>query len=309
MPHDEQAAEEGAVPEQTFLFPEFPAPSAPNRASRGVVPRPFLKWAGGKGQLLDELVPRAAQASPFNRYHEPFLGGAALFFALHREDRLGHGSPCLSDTNPNLVRAYLGLRNECGAVIDLLKGHKQRHGKEYYYAMRASEPGAIAESAARIVYLNKTCFNGLYRENSKGRFNVPMGKYKDPIICDEANLRAVSEALQKARIERRSFESVLDHAQPGDFVYFDPPYVPLSQTASFTSYDSSGFGPEDQQRLADVYAELDKRGVKVMLSNSMTDVVRGLYKNFTIHEVQASRPVNSKADRRGKVAEALVTNF
>ena len=272
-------------------------------------PRPFLKWAGGKSQLLNELLPRIGAAAPFGRYHEPFLGGGALFFALCRGKHLGRKKACLSDTNANLVTAYQGVRDECETIVDLLKAHKQRHNKEYYYAMRAEKPRTPAESAARIIYLNKTCFNGLYRENSKGEFNVPMGKYKDPIICDEANLRAVSDALRRAKLNRRPFESVLDHVQPGDFVYFDPPYDPLSQTASFTSYDRNGFGPEDQRRLADVYTELDRRGVKVMLSNSMTDRVRELYKNFTIHEVQASRPVNSRADRRGKVAEALVTNF
>lgn len=271
-------------------------------------PRPFLKWAGGKGQLLPELLARVARVE-FRRYHEPFIGGGALFFELAASGRLGPYKPFLSDRNANLMDAYLGVRDDVEGVIAALKRHAERHSKEHYYAVRAETPVELCERAARIIYLNRTCFNGLYRENSRGQFNVPMGRYANPTICDEENLRAVARALRKAAVECRSFESVLETARPGDLVYFDPPYVPVSKTASFTAYDKDGFGPERQCRLAEVFAILSERGVYVLLSNSMTESVRELYRGFTVEEVSARRAVNSKADRRGAVPEALVRNF
>jgi DNA adenine methylase len=273
-----------------------------------VIPRPFLKWAGGKGQLLPELLLRVEQAGGFRNYHEPFVGGGALYFELVRLDRL-RGTAYLSDTNPNLIEAYLGVRDHVREVIGLLRRHRARHGEEYYYAMRACVPPTLQERAARIIYLNKTCYNGLFRENRKGQFNVPFGRYKNPGICDEPNLRAASKALQHAVIEVRPFDSVLTRARRGDFVYFDPPYHPLSKTASFTAYSKENFGEAEQRRLAEVYAKLARRGVKAMLSNSMTQLVRELYRGSVIHEVLASRAVNSKAGRRGKIPEALVAGF
>jgi len=273
-----------------------------------VVARPFLKWAGGKGQLLAELVARVERAKPFGHYHEPFVGGGALFFTLEGSRTLDKGA-CLSDNNASLIDAYLGVRNHVERVIKILLEHKKQHAKEHYYDVRSNVPPRLAERAARIIYLNRTCFNGLFRENSKGKFNVPMGSYKNPRICDEENLRACAKALKRATVEQRPFETVLKRARAGDFVYFDPPYVPVSATSNFTSYDKGGFGEDSQRRLAEVFAELAQRGVKVLLSNSETPLVRELYRGFEIETVYATRRVNSRADRRGKVPEVLVRNF
>lgn len=272
------------------------------------IPRPFLKWAGGKGQLLGELMARVDSAGQYGRYHEPFVGGGALFFEMVRTGPL-RGNATLSDSNPNLIDAYWGVKKDVEGVIRLLLNHKNRHSKEYYYVVRANVPEDRLERAVRIIYLNKTCYNGLYRENRKGVFNVPCGRYKNPTICDEQNLRAVAKALRRARIETKHFAKVLDRAQAGDLVYFDPPYQPVSKTASFTSYEKDGFGEVSQRQLADVFRQLDEMGVKLLLSNSMTPLVRELYAPFNIEQVFANRSVNSKADGRGKVREALVSNF
>ncbi len=280
-----------------------------DKRARNGTPRPFLKWVGGKGQLLAPLAACVEAAGPFRAYHEPFIGGGALFFELFRTGRLREKDAFLSDTNIRLIEAYLGVRNEAGRVIALLHEHKQRHCKEYYYAMRSRTPDELVERAARIIYLNKTCFNGLFRENSKGLFNVPMGRYANPVICDEANLRAVSSALQHARIEARPFDTVLDTAQAGDLAYFDPPYDPVSSTASFTSYASTGFGGKEQERLAGVFRELSEGGVMAILSNSKTRFIEALYEGFHQQTVYATRNVNSRADRRGAIEELLVTNF
>jgi DNA adenine methylase len=278
---------------------------------RLVLPRPFLKWVGGKGQLLPPLLDQVIRAGEFGRYHEPFVGGGALFFELARTNRLGRKHAYLSDNNARLIDAYFAVKQNVERVIELLLEHKEWHNTEYYYAMRGTVPDDLYERAARIIYLNKTCFNGLFRENSSGIFNVPLGRYKNPNICDETNLRAAAQALARANVGVQPFESVLQRAQAGDLVYFDPPYHPVSKTASFTAYDKTGFGMDAQQRLADVARELDKNGVKVILSNSMTDFICGLYKHthFIIDQVYATRVVNSRADRRGKIAEALIHNF
>lgn len=272
-------------------------------------PKPFLKWAGGKRQLLRELAAQVDRAKDFGSFHEPFLGGAALFFEMYGTNRLESRAAFLSDSNPRLIETYEAVRDDVEALIHVLRTHASHHTRDYYYNLRGSEPKNLAERAARMVYLNRTCFNGLYRENSRGEFNVPLGRYKNPKICDAENLRAVSTALQQAKLECRHFDTVLDRAKSGDFVYFDPPYVPLSKTSSFTAYDRNGFGETEQRKLASVFAELDRRSVKVLLSNSMTPLVRELYAGFRVDTIYANRAVNSRADRRGKVAEALVRNF
>lgn len=268
-------------------------------------PRPVLKWAGGKGRLLPELQARLPDS--FATYHEPFIGGGALFFTLAGQGRLGRAR--LSDANPSLIDVYLALRDDVDAVIAHLREHA--YERERYYRVRALDPATLTlpERAARIIYLNKTCYNGLYRENRRGQFNVPFGRYKNPTICDEPNLRAAARALQGADIARQHFSTVLDHARPGDFVYFDPPYHPLSPTANFTAYDRHGFGPDDQRRLRDVFAALAGRGVRAMLSNSDTPFVRELYGGFRVDQVYVARAVNSKANGRGKVAEVIVRNY
>ena len=267
--------------------------------------RPVLKWAGGKRQLLPELLARLPQS--FNGYHEPFVGGGAVFFELVAQGRIA--TAYLSDANPSLIDVYLGLRDGVDDVIAALRQH--RYERDYYYQMRALRPAdlSLPQRAARIIYLNKTCYNGLYRENRRGQFNVPFGRYKNPTICDEPNLRAAARALQGADIARQHFSTVLDHARPGDFVYFDPPYHPLSPTANFTAYDRHGFGPHDQRRLRDVFAALGERGVRAMLSNSDTPFVRELYSGFRVDQVYVARAVNSKANGRGKVAEVIVWNY
>jgi DNA adenine methylase len=276
--------------------------------SHDITPRPFLKWAGGKGQLLNDLIGRIHQARPFGRYHEPFVGGGALFFELMRTRKI-EGSAYLSDSNPHLIAAYIGVRDHVEEVVALLEKHAGRHCRDHYYSVRAQAPLDRPAQAARIIYLNRTCYNGLYRENSKGLFNVPIGRYVNPMICDSENLRAASTALQAARLDVRAFESVLDVAESGDLVYFDPPYHPISKTSSFTGYHKNGFGEQDQRKLAAVFAALDRKSVKVLLSNSKTDFVEKLYAGFRIEEVYATRSVNSRADRRGKISEALVRNF
>ncbi|MBP6786492.1 MAG: DNA adenine methylase [Candidatus Promineofilum sp.] len=273
-------------------------------ASAARAARPVLKWAGGKGRLLPELLARLPH--DFQTYHEPFIGGGALFFALAGAGRLGRA--CLSDANPSLIDVYVALRDRVDEVIAALQGHV--HDREHYYRVRALRPAELSlpERAARVIYLNKTCYNGLYRENRRGEFNVPFGRYKNPTICDEPNLRAAARVLRGAELAQRHFSTVLDQARPGDFVYFDPPYHPLSPTANFTAYDRAGFGPDDQRQLRDVFAALGERGVAALLSNSDTPFVRELYDGFRIERVLAARAVNSKANGRGKVAEVLVSN-
>lgn len=266
--------------------------------------RPVLKWVGGKRQLLPELLARLPQS--FDAYHEPFVGGGALFYELTAQGRIT--GACLSDANPSLIDVYMGLRDYVDEVIALLRGHV--YERDHYYRVRATDPAdlSLPERAARVIYLNKTCYNGLYRENRRGEFNVPFGRYRNPTICDEPNLRAASRALQGVDIGRRHYSTVLNYAQPGDFVYFDPPYHPLSATANFTTYDRRGFGPDDQRQLRDVFAALAERGVRALLSNSDTPFIRELYDGFAIDRVFVARAVNSRANGRGKVAEVIVQN-
>ncbi len=265
-------------------------------------PRPFLKWAGGKGQLIQQYIPHFP--SQFSRYYEPFLGGGAVFFHL-----LPTRSQ-LMDLNPELVNVYRCVRDQVEALIDRLKEHRDRHCADYYYQVRANAEGLPVERAARLIYLNKTCFNGLYRENSKGQFNVPIGSYKKPTICDVELLYTTSSVLRSTRIEQSPFESVLDDAKSSqDFVYFDPPYHPISTTSKFTSYNRYAFTPDDQMRLRDTFVALAKRDVKVMLSNSDCPFIRDLYEGFKIRTIVASRAINSNAEKRGKITEVLVTSY
>jgi DNA adenine methylase len=272
-------------------------------------PRPFLKWVGGKRQLLAELEARLVDARPYGRYHEPFVGGGALFFDLYGRKLLGRSKAYLSDNNARLIEAYHGVQHHVEELIALLAKHEVAHDEEHYYAVRAATPDNLVARAARIIYLNRTCYNGLFRENSKGGFNVPMGRYKNPRICDRENLRAVSVALQRCTVEERHFAGILNVAKAGDFVYFDPPYAPISKTANFTGYHKGQFDETSQRELADVFDELTRLGVKAVLSNSDAKLVHQLYKKHRIELVQASRLVNSRADKRGKVNEVIVRNF
>lgn len=283
-----------------------------------LAPRPFLKWAGGKGQLISQYIPYFP--STFQNYYEPFLGGGAVFFHLQsRRDaywrtppvkqRLQPPTAILSDINSELINVYCCVRDDVEALILLLAQHQQQHSKEYYYQIRSQPFTTNLESAARFIYLNKTCFNGLYRENSKGEFNVPMGKYKNPGICQAETLRLAYEALANVQIEVRQFETVLDYANAEDFVYFDPPYYPLNNTSNFTTYHRGAFTEVDQIRLSEVFAALAQRGVKVMLSNSDCDFIKELYNEFNIYVISASRAINSNANKRGKIIELLITSY
>ena len=268
----------------------------------GAEARPFLKWVGGKRQLLPELLARTPET--FGAYHEPFVGGGALFFELRALGRLG--AVTLSDTNERLVRTWTAVRDRVEDVIALLREGKNE--LPYFMAMRARDIDAEDDAAvaAWFIYLNKTAFNGLYRVNTKGKYNVPFGSYANPNICDEGTLRAASQALQGVTIARRDFTEVLETAVPGDFVYFDPPYVPLSVSSSFTSYTRDGFSLGEQTLLRDVALKLKQRGVHVLLSNSSAPQVYELYQAFEVSEVQATRAINSKASQRGAIAELVM---
>lgn len=279
-----------------------------------IVPRPFLKWAGGKSQLIPQYLPYFPVG--YQNYYEPFVGGGAIFF--HLQPKRAY----LTDINIELVNVYRCVRNHLEDLLELLEEHRACHSPEHYYAVRSQRATSddwffddedldeALERAARLIYLNKTCFNGLYRENSQGHFNVPIGSYKNPSIYDPDALRAASIALRSAEIEYGSFEQVLELAKsPADFVYFDPPYHPISPTSSFTAYNRYAFGEAEQIRLRDTVAELSDRGVKVMLSNSDCPFVRELYQDFKIHTIYATRNINCNAEKRGKITEVLVTSY
>jgi len=276
-------------------------------------PKPFLKWAGGKTQLLSQLQPLFPRQ--FSGYHEPFVGSAAVYLHLYNLGQSGELKASLkrvslTDSNEELINCYCAVRDDVEAVIGLLTDHKQNHNRRYYYAVRAEEPSAQSnvERAARLIYLNKTCYNGLYRVNRKGQFNVPMGRYKSPGIFDPDELRAASRALDGVSLEVADFRDVLKRARKGDFIYFDPPYYPVSKTANFTSYTEYPFGKFEHESLALVARALDEKGCRIMLNNSWTDFTRRLYFGFKRVELQAIRSINSKAGKRGKISEMVVIN-
>jgi DNA adenine methylase len=268
---------------------------------------PFVKWAGGKKQLLPELDKMIPQ---FNRYFEPFLGGAALFFHMMSRDM--RFTACLSDTNGELVITYNIVRDNVRSLIDVLNKHQEeyrKNPKEYYYQLRSSRPSNDVEIAARFITLNRTCFNGLYRVNKKGEFNVPIGDYQDPTICDSSNLENVSNALRYSKILAGDFVDVTENAKKDDFVYFDPPYDPVSYTSNFTAYTTNGFGRENQIQLADVFRKLADRGCLLLLSNSDTPFIRKLYSNYSIKGVDAQRAINCKGSKRAGHKELLIYNY
>jgi DNA adenine methylase len=261
--------------------------------------RPFLKWVGGKAKLIPQFAPYIPKE--MNTYFEPFLGGGAMFFHLQPKQAV------LQDINTNLINAYKIVRDHVELLIDTLKIMESNHCKEYYYTARATcqEHRSPTYKAALFIYLNKTCFNGLHRVNQRGAFNVPMGDYKNVLICDEENLKACSKALQKTSLlDLVCGTSLLP--ERGDFVYFDPPYYPLSPTSNFTSYSRDRFTEADQVALRDKFSELASKGVAVMLSNSDCAYTRELYKDFQIVDILAARSVNCKGGKRGKIGEILV---
>jgi DNA adenine methylase len=298
-------------------------------------PRPFLKWAGGKRQLLSQF--RRFYPESFVAYHEPFLGSGAVFFDLWNLGKLAGRRAILTDHNADLIGCYLRVRDSASGVIaalDRLAHGYERHGRAHYYKVRDDEfnparrawrtsggqPASYgAELAAMLIYLNRTGFNGLFRLNGDGDFNVPAGRYDRPRIVDADRVRAVAGVLASPSVEilESRFEAVGERAHEGDFVYFDPPYAPLTRTAQFTSYTSRGFDDDDQQRLADIAVKLSTRRVHVMLSNSTAPGVTSFYeRNVTArraglraYRVPARRAINSHAGRRGTIDELLVTNL
>ena len=276
--------------------------------------RPFLKWAGGKRQLLPEIVKYVPKRISKHTYYEPFIGGGALLFELQPPKAV------INDTNKELINCYKVIRDSLDELMEELSKDKYSNSETSYYEMRDLDRStkkyeilSEVEKAARIIYLNKTCYNGLFRVNSQGQFNVPFGRYKNPNFLDDAVLRAVNKYLNSNNITllNQDFAEAVKDAKRGDFVYFDPPYDPVSETASFTGYDVNGFNRDEQKRLKKVFDDLHERDCKVMLSNSCTDFILDLYKDYqdTIIKVRATRSINSNALKRGRVDEVLVLNY
>ena len=273
---------------------------------------PFVKWAGGKTQLLSNLI--SYMPTTYGDYYEPFIGGGALLFKLQPEH------PHINDANNELLSVYRCFldKSKCQKLMELLLRYQQNHSEEQYYEVRAldkseewNNSATDVERAARMIYLNKSCFNGLYRVNSKGFFNVPSGKKKTVNCFDKDNFEGILSYFGKAQpvITNGDLAECVKNAKAGDFVYFDPPYDTWDEKDSFTSYDKGGFGKEDQARLAQCFRELDARGVKVMLSNHNTKYINELYKGFEINVVMAKRMINSNASGRGDVEEVIIRNF
>ncbi|MCW8966422.1 MAG: DNA adenine methylase [Candidatus Pacearchaeota archaeon] len=268
----------------------------------------LIKWAGGKKQLLsqfEKFFPKKIE-----RYFEPFVGGGSVAFYLlktHPEIK----KIFLSDINEELIITYNIVKDDIEELIKLLKKYKLKHSKEFYYEIRSQDTKDLnkLQIAARFIYLNKTCFNGLYRVNSKGQFNVPIGSYKNPQICNEKDLREISKFLKKDDVKVSQFDKAVKKAKKRDFIYFDPPYYPLKNKKSFTTYTKDNFLEKEQKKLAKVFRELDKKGCKVMLSNSDTDFIKNLYKGYNINFVQAKRMINCDATKRGKINEVVITNY
>lgn len=269
---------------------------------------PIVKWVGGKRQLLDEIIPRLPER--ITSYCEPFLGGGAVLFSIQPSKAI------VNDLNADLIAVYEVIRDDVESLIDDLKKHENT--SEYYYKIRdldrdkaAYQAMSKVERASRLIYLNKTCFNGLFRVNSSGEFNSPFGHYKNPNILNEPILRAVSKYFASSGITffSEDFSATLDRVGRGGFVYLDPPYDPVSDTASFTGYNKGGFGRSEQIRLKQCCDNLTRRGIKFMLSNSATDFIKDLYREYNIDFVKAKRVINADASKRGAIEEVLIRNY
>ena len=273
--------------------------------------RPFVKWAGSKRQLLptlEEHLPKEYK-NGLNLYYEPFLGGGSLLFALQPKKAV------INNINTELINCYRVIKDSVDELIDELRKHE--YEKNHFYAIRDWDRNknyqekTPVQRASRTIFLNKTCFNGLHRVNGQGQFNVPFGKYKNPLILDKNNLLAVNQYLNNNEIVilNLDFQEAVKDAKRGDFIYLDPPYDPVSQSAKFTKYDKTGFGREEQIRLKKTFDDLNSRGCYVLMSNAYTDFIVDLYKDYKQTQVTASRAINSKADKRGDVYEILVQNY
>ncbi|MBI3206217.1 MAG: DNA adenine methylase [Polyangiaceae bacterium] len=268
--------------------------------TRVVQARPVLKWAGGKTQILDQILARLPDR--IDTFFEPFVGGAAVFFALAAAGRFRRA--VIADKNPDLLAVYRALQADAEGVVRALSGMK--HSESEFYRIRALAPRGLVQRAARVIYLNKTGYNGLYRVNRSGQFNVPFGRHKNPTLCDAENLRAAAQVLADVEILEADFEDVCRRARPGDAVYLDPPYVPLSKTANFTAYARHPFGMDEHERLARAFADLERRRVDAVLSNSDTPETRALYRGFRASRVKVARNINSRGTARGPINELLV---
>lgn len=268
---------------------------------------PIIKWVGGKRQLLTEL--KSLLPKEYNNYYEPFIGGGALLLDLMPKKAY------INDANPELINLYRVVRDNVEDLIKALSTHE--NSEEYYYSMRNLDRAedvysklSSIEKASRFIYLNKSCFNGLYRVNSKGQFNVPYGRYSNPKYADEENLRECSEYLKNVQIENKDFSYIKYYIKEGDLVYFDPPYVPLNKTSNFTQYTKEAFDHDTQVRLKALCDYINKVGAYFMLSNSYTEYILGLYGNYyNVNVVSANRSVNCRGDNRGKVKEVIITNY
>lgn len=267
----------------------------------------FVKWAGGKKQLLEQF--KQYFPNKITHFFDVFVGGGAVAFHI-----IKHYKPkevFISDMNEELINAYEVIKNNLKELIRILKGHKRKHNKEYYYKIRELNPEELSKikRAGRFIYLNKTCFNGLYRVNSKGQFNVPIGSYKNPSIVMEQDLREISKLLKKVKIKVMPFEKILTLAKKDDFIYFDPPYYPLKKGKSFTTYTKENFLEKEQKLLSDVFKKLDKKRCVVMGSNSDTEFIKNLYRKYKINIVKARRMISCDGSGRGKINEVVITNY
>ncbi len=266
----------------------------------GIRVKPVLKWAGGKSGLLPQLLPLFPKN--FDRYFEPFFGGGAVFFSLGFA-----GESYLNDLNAELIGLYETVRDFPVQLMQELDLLAQRYSEEFYYQMREQNPKSKILRAARTIFLNKSGFNGLYRQNSKGSFNVPFGKRENcPSFYDRENLLKASCSLQHANLQSLDFEAVLDQAGRGDFVYCDPPYEPLSRTSSFNAYQGGGFSQAEQKRLKEACIRAQKRGANVVISNSSADFIKELYSDCVSKSISARRAINSKGDSRGRIEELAI---
>lgn len=268
-----------------------------------VVPKavPFVKWAGGKRKLIDLIL--SAAPTSFDRYLEPFVGGGAVALAL------GHPCMLLNDANVELINVYQVVRDNLDVLIPLLDEHQRKHSEEYFYVVRAQKPTDLTriERVARFIYLNKTCFNGLYRVNKYDQFNVPFGRYKNPILYNLKDIQAASKALQNAELFSEDYRFFLEqHARAGDFIYIDPPYIPIGQFSDFKRYTKDQFREKDQRELAQLYAELIDRGAYPVLSNSYSTFALDLYARYSIQVVLANRNINHDGTGRNPIPEILV---
>ena len=267
-------------------------------------PYPFIKWAGGKARMAKHVIKRLPEE--INTYYEPLVGGGAVYFELAKKEKFKRA--ILADTSPELVNTWNIIKKDVENLIKELRKAKYEYEKKAFLSIRALDLNDLnnIQRAARFIYLNKTCFNGLYRVNLKGQFNTPFGKYKNPVICDANNLKAVSKCLKKTTIKKADFAKVCQKAKAGDAVYFDPPYIPISKTSKFTSYTTNRFIDEDHDRLAKLFRELGDKGVRVVLSNSSAPYAIKIFKDFDIDHLIGTRSIGGPAEYRNSAKEILV---